>query len=623
MCTPSRRSVAFDALEARNLFAATINAVMLIDADADRPIARLSNGAVIDLAALSTSNLNVLAAGSNDTASVRFSLDGDDDYRIESTAPFAMAGNDGADFYAWTPKLGEHTLTVTPYARANARGPAGDAVTVRFTVVRTTQTPRLTVAATPINTSSLAVTWDAPSAVAQFAARYRVTATPGTFWGPRRTIEVDATARSTAIKGLESFKQYTIDVVALDANGDVVTTGKGVAMTSPSATQQRYLYAVSLPYNRRGFRNLAPKIEVFDVNDGHRWVKDIPLPDGIYNARGVAVNAATGRMYVSFFNTPADKRQPGGIVCVDLNTDQVLWTYRYDPKLVPSPDRFALTPDGAKIYMPVGEGSADATWWLVLDGATGEPTGTEIHHVSAPHNTIVSIDGRYAFLEGQEFGDQPSEVDRTIAVVDTATDTVIRRIGRFRDVVRPFTITGDAKYLFATENNFVGFEVADIETGEILYTVPVPGVVQREPGSSAETDCHGIAITPDEKLLFLNDRVSGGVQVFDISGLRDGQAPRYLKLIRTRQYGRDLSGNVDPAAREDTTGMPGWLAVSYDGRYVYPESGEVIDTETLMITNVIKGSGGLYLHSKFMSEVVFDNGKAIRVTDQFGVGRVR
>jgi DNA-binding beta-propeller fold protein YncE len=479
------------------------------------------------------------------------------------------------------------------------------------------------VAATPIDTSSLSVTWDAPAGVAQFAARYRVTATPGTFWGPRRTIEVNATNTSATIKGLESFKHYTIDVVALDANGDVITTGKGFAMMSPSATQQRYLYAVSLPYNRRGFRNVTSKIEVFDVNAGHRWVKDIPLPDGIYNARGVAVNAATDRLYVSFFNTSADTRQPGGLLCVDLNTDQVLWVYRYDAKLVPSPDRFALTPDGAKIYMPVGEGSAEATWWLAVDAATGEPTGTEIHHVSAPHNTIVSIDGRYAFLEGQEFGDQPAEVDRTIALVDTATDTVVRRIGKFRDVVRPFTITGDAKYLFATENNFVGFEVADIETGEVIFTVPVPGIVQPKPGSSPETDCHGIAITPDEKLLFLVDRVSGGVQVFDISGLRNGEAPRHIKFIPTRQYGRNLDGNLDPAAREDAADMPGWLAVSYDGRYVYPESGEVIDTKTLAVVDVIQGGGGLYLHSKFMAEVVFDNGRAIRVTDQFGVGRVR
>ena len=36
MCTPSRRRVAFDALEARNLFAATINELTLVNADTDR-----------------------------------------------------------------------------------------------------------------------------------------------------------------------------------------------------------------------------------------------------------------------------------------------------------------------------------------------------------------------------------------------------------------------------------------------------------------------------------------------------------------------------------------------------------------------------------------------------------
>jgi hypothetical protein len=617
------RSEALEALESRNLLAATVSGLTLVNADTDGPVATLSDGAVIDLAAIGTANLNILATASDDTASVRFALDGVADFKTESTAPFAMGGNDGRDFFAWTPDLGEHTLTATPYERTRARGPAGESKSVRFTVVSTSQTPRMNVSATPVGTNGLSVTWDAPAPVAQFAAQYRITATPGTFWGPKRTVEVSATATSAIVSGLESFKHYTLDVVALDANGAPITSGKGFAMSAPTVTQQRYLYAVTLPYDRRGFRNLTPKVEVFDVNDGHRWVRDIPLPDGIYNARGVAVNAGTDRLYISFFDTAADRRQPGGLLCVDLNTDRVLWVKRYDPELVPSPDRFALTPDGKKIYMPAGEGSADATWWQVIDAASGEPTDTEIHHVSAPHNTIVSLDGRYAFLEGQELGGQPEELDRTIAVVDTRTDDVIRRIGPFRDVIRPFTITGDAKYLMATENNFVGFEVADIETGEVIYTVPVPGVAQREPGSSPETDCHGIAITPDEKLLFLNDRVSGGVQVFDISGLRNGETPRYLKLIPTRQMGRDLNGNPDQAASEDPNNMPGWLAVSYDGRYVYSEGGEVIDTRTLTTTDVMKGGGGKYLHSKFMAEVVFDNGQAIRVADQFGVGRVR
>jgi DNA-binding beta-propeller fold protein YncE len=176
--------------------------------------------------------------------------------------------------------------------------------------------------------------------------------------------------------------------------------------------------------------------------------------------------------------------------------------------------------------------------------------------------------------------------------------------------------------MFVSLNNFCGFQVANVDTGQVIFTVPVPGVTQSST-TGRETPCHGIAITPDEKLLFLVDRLSGGVQVFDISGVRDGRAPRYLKFIATRQEGRDLSGNLDPAAREDAADMPGWIAVSYDGRYVYPESGEVIDTRTLQIVSVMKNGAGLYEHSKFMVEVDFNHGNAIRVGDQFGVGRVR
>ena len=608
-------------LDPRRLMDAAVSGFTLINADTDQPIGALADGAVLDLSKLPTTNLNVLVTANGETRSVKIGYDDVANYRVESTAPFAVGGNKGSDFYAWNPEPGAHTLVATPYDRTFARGDAGDAAIVRFTVVTTSDAPRINVNAAAAGTDALDVTWEVPDAVAAYAAKYRITATPGTFWGPARTIEVVATATSARMSGLESFKQYTIDVVALDGSGAEITGGKGVAMTAATATQERYLYAVNLPYSRRGFRGTEPRIEVFDVNDGHRWVRNIPLPDDIYNTRGLAVNAATGRLYLSFFNTAADRRHEGGILCMDLNTDEVLWIRRYDAETLPSPDRFALTPNGKKIYMPAGEGSHHANFWLVLDAATGEVTD-EIEHVSSPHNTIVSVDGRYAFLEGQEFGEQPDEWLHTVAVVDTTTDTVVRRVGPFKDVIRPFTVTGDAKYMFACLNNFIGFEVADIETGEVLYTVAPPDVTQPVP-IPGETPCHGIAITPDEKLLFLNDRVSGGVQVFDISGVRYGEAPKHLKFLPTRKFGRDLAGNPDPAAANDTDRMPGWLAVSYDGRHVYPESGEVIDTQSLEIVDFLKGQEELYTHSKFMAEVVFDNGRAVRVTDQFGVGRVR
>jgi hypothetical protein len=408
----------------------------------------------------------------------------------------------------------------------------------------------------------------------------------------------------------------------------LLMAGAPAAVPAPVTRDGQYLYAVDLPWDHQGYADLPPQIEVFDINAGHAWVKNIPLLDGIYNVRGVAASVATGRMYIAFFNTPDESRyQPGGLLCLDMNTDQVVWERRYEQSMIPAPDRFAMTPDGSKIYMPVGEGSADSNYWVVLDAMTGDPL-RRIYHVSAPHDTLVSLDGRYAFLEGQEFGAQPPEVLHTVAVVDTATDSVVRRIGPFRDVVRPFTINGGSTYLFATLNKFVGFEVGNVTTGEVVYTVPTPGVTHRP--TTVGTECHGIALTPDETEIWLNDRVRGGIDVFDVSDLAK-RAPRYVTFIPTRASGRDLAGNPDPAASNDTDNVPGWITTSIDGRFMYPEGGEIIDVATHQVVGQLRGrttdaaGNGVvapYTHSKNMIEVDFAGGRAVRVGDQYGVGRM-
>jgi regulation of enolase protein 1 (concanavalin A-like superfamily) len=109
----------------------------LINADTDQPItASLSNGAVLDFAALPTRNLSIRA---NTTpaavGSVRFAYDGNANFKIENSAPYAIAGDqNGTDYLPWTPTLGAHTLTATPYTAADLGGVAGTPLTINFTV---------------------------------------------------------------------------------------------------------------------------------------------------------------------------------------------------------------------------------------------------------------------------------------------------------------------------------------------------------------------------------------------------------------------------------------------------------------------------------------------------------
>ena len=111
----------------------------LIDADNDVPIAGydpIPDAATLNLATLPTRNLNI-RANTNPAAvgSVRFGLDANASYGTDNAAPYALAGDaNGTDYLAWTPSVGSHTVTATPYSAADAGGTAGTARTLSFTV---------------------------------------------------------------------------------------------------------------------------------------------------------------------------------------------------------------------------------------------------------------------------------------------------------------------------------------------------------------------------------------------------------------------------------------------------------------------------------------------------------
>jgi hypothetical protein len=110
----------------------------LINAEANQPLAGygpLPNGTTLDLSALPTRQLNIRADTSPATVgSVRFALDGSANFRTESSAPYALAGDTGGDYASWTPTLGPHTLKATPYSGGGATGTAGTALTITFEV---------------------------------------------------------------------------------------------------------------------------------------------------------------------------------------------------------------------------------------------------------------------------------------------------------------------------------------------------------------------------------------------------------------------------------------------------------------------------------------------------------
>jgi hypothetical protein len=113
-----------------------VASLWLVNADTDQLVLALTNGMTVDLQALGTTRLNVVARTTPSTVgSVRFGLDGQARYRTDNLPPYSLAGDSAGNYYAWTPSLGSHVVTATPFSGRNASGTAGPRVRVQFTLV--------------------------------------------------------------------------------------------------------------------------------------------------------------------------------------------------------------------------------------------------------------------------------------------------------------------------------------------------------------------------------------------------------------------------------------------------------------------------------------------------------
>lgn len=119
--------------------AQSVTSFTLINADTDQAFAGydpIPHGATLNFAALGTRNLSIRANTNPATVgSVLFGYDGNPNYKTENSAPYTIAGDNGADYLPWTPSLGSHTLTATPYAGSQLSGAAGTSLTINFTVI--------------------------------------------------------------------------------------------------------------------------------------------------------------------------------------------------------------------------------------------------------------------------------------------------------------------------------------------------------------------------------------------------------------------------------------------------------------------------------------------------------
>ncbi len=360
----------------------------------------------------------------------------------------------------------------------------------------------------------------------------------------------------------------------------VVAAALTIASTLPHAQQRQRLLYAALP-GVGGGNNLkygGAGILVFDIDRGHKFVKRVPLQgapaSGPQEAiKGIAAHAQTARLYIS-----TSRR----VAAYDVVTDRLVWEQTYDGR---GSDRLALSPDGSTLFAP----ELGAPKWAIADAATGALIAT-IDKPGTAHNTLFSDDGGRVYFESQ--GNT-----RTMSVVDAKARTIVKEIGPFGNVVRPFTFNGRETLLFANINGLLGFEVADLRSGAILHHVEVPDVV---PGRSPThgIPSHGIAMTQDETEIWIADNANNYVRVFDATVM----PPTLKTSVKVRDE-------------------PGWITFGIDGTLAYPSTGDVVDTRTKQIVATLQDENGVNAESEKMLEIDLANGKPVAAGEQFGKGK--
>jgi DNA-binding beta-propeller fold protein YncE len=325
-------------------------------------------------------------------------------------------------------------------------------------------------------------------------------------------------------------------------------------------------------------------VHVYSIDHANRLVQTVSLPQIGDSIHGVVASPRTGRLYIAC----GQQKPPGGsLLAYDLRRGRTLWHRTYSFGI----DSMAISPNGRWIYMPAGEGSSDGRWRIIA-ARNGRPTSRSIEGPAGAHNTIMGPDGRYLYLGGVDYP--------YLEVASTRTDKVVRILGPLNGPgVRPFTINGSQTLAFTTARSFLGFQVASITTGKVLYTVPVAGF-SFDPATFGRTPDHGIALSPDEHQLYLIDTPNGYVHVFDVHGL-PASPPRLVANIRL----------AHPPPND------GWLQTSRNGRYLYVgRSGDVIDTRA---RRVVDHLSPLQDTADFL-EIDWRRGRPVATTNRYGVG---
>lgn len=262
----------------------------LIDADTDIDLELMlhnnnKNMTVIDLATTPTMNVradfdrSILSLSSNISGdsiigSVQFLYDGKK-FRMENNAPFAFAGNNGRDYYPFSPTQGKHTITATAHSGRNGQGSLLSEISVEFLVIRTTNAP----SAAPTSSSSYYLP-ELIDIVALSSLSIDVSSGPA-------VVDLQVIAKS------DSYPLSTVAVTVYDSDGSFYTMARVCLYCTPEFNEEEEM---ELELNEESYELLYENEtddDYWDSNAGKIIHVNISFP--------FAVSSKTGNYYLEIF----------------------------------------------------------------------------------------------------------------------------------------------------------------------------------------------------------------------------------------------------------------------------------------------------------------------------------
>src|SRR5688572_17254606 len=160
------------------------------------------------------------------------------------------------------------------------------------------------------------------------------------------------------------------------------------------------------------------------------------------------------------------------------------------------PHEVAISPDGAKAYVANAAGNSVS----VVDLKTRAEKKIASSDFAYPHGIIFTPDGRRALVT--------SEQSKKIVIIDAVADTVLRALNTDQEGVHMAVINkaGTWAYFTNRDSNTVSF--MDLRDYKVVANIPV--------GQGGE----GIALSPDEKEIWVGDRDVAMVSILDVASRR-------------------------------------------------------------------------------------------------------